>query len=217
MDIELVHIDFAYQIGGKAAERAAGSGKIFDDFSYLLREGEILNVMGASGCGKTTLLKLLTGQLKPQRGRIRGIERKEISMVFQENRLCEDFSAETNVRLGCGRGYFSGCDQSDIGRHLLEVGLDEASDKKVSSFSGGMKRRVAIVRALMSESKLLLMDEPLKELDAASKEEAIAYIKKYRGNRTTVIVTHDAEEAGAFGGELLVLDKLALRYKRERQ
>ncbi len=216
MDIELKHIDFAYGTEGDAGKRAAGKRQIFADFSYLLREGEILCVMGASGCGKTTLLKLLTGQLRPQCGLIRGMERREISMVFQENRLCEEFSAETNVRLGCGRGYFGGSGRADIGRHLSEVGLCEAADKKVCSFSGGMKRRVAIVRALMSESDLLLMDEPLKELDAATKKAVTAYIKKYRGNRTTVIVTHDAKEAGAFGGKLLVLDKQAQPPKRDR-
>lgn len=217
MGIEISHLDFSYGYGyngetGKKknireTEETAQTGKrqIFRDFSYSLAEGEVLCIMGASGCGKTTLLKLLSGRIKPDGGSIHGLEKRHISMVFQENRLCEDFSAETNVKLGCGRGYFGGCKEADIRKHLTEVGLGGALDKKVSELSGGMKRRVAIVRALLSKSDILLMDEPLKGLDEATKQEVIAYIRRYRENRTMIVVTHDKEEAAAFSGRLLVL------------
>ena len=92
-------------------------------------------------------------------------------------------------------------------RHLREAGLGDVAGKKVLAFSGGMKRRVSIVRALMSKSDILLMDEPLKELDAVTKRDMLVYIKRYRGSRTMVVVTHDRAEAEEFGGRILYLDR----------
>lgn len=208
MNIEILHIDFHYdRIYDKISEETGEiqHQQIFKDFSYTITEGDIHCVMGASGCGKTTLLKLLTGQLIPESGSIKGMEHRHISMVFQENRLCEDFSAETNIKLGCGRGYFGSYTEADIKKHLAEVGLGDAMGKKVSELSGGMKRRVSIVRAMLSESDMLLMDEPLKGLDETTKREVLAYIKRYRGNRTMLVVTHDRKEMENFGGNLLQL------------
>ncbi|MCM1282812.1 MAG: ATP-binding cassette domain-containing protein [Muribaculaceae bacterium] len=197
MDIKIEHLDFRY-----------GEHKVFSDFSMELPEGSITCIMGKSGCGKTTLLGLLTGQLSPSSGLISGVKNKRISMVFQENRLCEDFSAKVNVKLACSRGCFpdhSAPAETVILRHLAAVGLKRVADRKISELSGGMKRRVAIVRAILSDSELLLMDEPFKGLDAATKMQTLRYVLRERGTRTLLLVTHDPDEANALGGRLIRL------------
>lgn len=188
MDIRIEHLSFSY-----------GEHQIFDDFNLTIAEGETLCLMGESGCGKTTLLSLLSGINHPSAGTITGMEEKKIGMVFQEDRLCEDFSAKVNVKIACSR------EKEEILRHLEAVGLKDAADKKVSALSGGMKRRVAIVRAILSDSDILLMDEPFKGLDGATKEQVISYLLKEKRGRTLLVVTHDAADAEALGGRIAAL------------
>ncbi len=188
MDIRIEHLSFGY-----------GGHQIFDNFNLTIAEGETLCLMGESGCGKTTLLSLLSGIKLPSAGTITGMEEKKFGMVFQENRLCEDFSAKVNVKIACSR------EKEEILRHLEAVGLKDAADKKVSALSGGMKRRVAIVRAILSDSDILLMDEPFKGLDEATKEQVISYILKEKRGRTLLVVTHDAGDAEALGGRIAAL------------
>lgn len=180
---------------------------VFSNFGLEIPERETLCIMGESGCGKTTLLKLLTGSLVPQSGTIRGIDGKCIGMVFQENRLCEDFTAALNVKLGCDKNWDK-TQKARIQEHLTLVGLEEAANRRVSELSGGMKRRVAIVRAMMSDSEILIMDEPLKGLDEKTKKMVISYIKEHAGERTLLLVTHDRDEVEQFGGNLCVLSSM---------
>lgn len=197
MGIRIEQLNFSY-----------GEHQIFCDFSMEASDGDTVCIMGESGCGKTTLLCLLTGQLTPDSGVISGVKNQRISMVFQENRLCEDFSARVNVKLGCARGCYPDHQpptEDKILAHLSAVGLSETAAQKVSELSGGMKRRVAIVRALLSDSGLLLMDEPFKGLDAATKQQVISYVLREKGSRTLLLVTHDAGEAEAVGGKILRL------------
>ncbi len=177
---------------------------VFSNFGLEIADQETLCIMGESGCGKTTLLKLLTGSLAPQSGTIHGMDGKRIGMVFQENRLCEDFTAALNVKLGCNRKW-NRAQRAAIEEQLALVGLEEAANRKVSELSGGMKRRVAIVRAMMSDSEILIMDEPLKGLDEKTKEMVITYIERHVGERTLLLVTHDKREVERFGGKLCVL------------
>ena len=89
-----------------------------------------------------------------------------------------------------------------IDEHLKLVGLEEASKEKVKNLSGGMKRRVAIVRAMMSDCDILVMDEPFQGLDARNRRKAIEYIRRYKGDRTLLLVTHEKEDAERLGGVL---------------
>lgn len=202
MDIRIEQLDFCY-----------GEHPVFENFSMEIAQGETLCLMGESGCGKTTLLSLLTGRLAPSSGKISGIKTQRIGMVFQENRLCEDFSAKVNVKIACSRGcyrFLPGKNHSvedEILRHLSAVGLKDAADKKVSALSGGMKRRVAIVRAVLSDSDILLMDEPFKGLDETTKQQVLSYLLKEKGERTLIVVTHDAAEARALGGRVVQLHR----------
>lgn len=197
MDIKIEHLGFRF-----------GEREVFTDFSMDVPGGAILCLMGESGCGKTTLLRLLSGRLTARAGKITGTDGQRISMVFQEDRLCEDFSAKVNVKLGCCRGCYPNhapVNEAAVLAHLDAVGLSDMSDKRVSELSGGMKRRVAIVRAVLSDSDLLFMDEPFTGLDAATKQQVIRYVLREKGGRTLLTVTHDADEAAALGGTIIRL------------
>lgn len=184
----------------KQVTKAFGDKIVLKDVTLCLKEKEITCLMAPSGYGKTTLLNLLMGLAKADQGCIEGVP-KNISTVFQEDRLCESFSAVTNIAMVCKKG----TDQREIARHLEEVQLADSAHVPVRKLSGGMRRRVAIVRACMAESELLILDEPFQGMDAETKKHVIAYIKRYQKGRTTLVVTHDSRDAAALGGALEVL------------
>lgn len=187
--------------------KSYGDRGIFRDYNLTIKEHGILVIMGSSGAGKTTLLHLMAGLEHPDVGTITGIPEK-IGMVFQEDRLCEEFSAVENVRLVLSRvlGGEKGKTEQKIRDHLMKVGIPEENmERPVSEYSGGMKRRVALVRAMMADAELLLLDEPCTGLDEDTKKQVMKYILEQRRNRTMVVVTHSEEEAGGYGGELLLL------------
>jgi NitT/TauT family transport system ATP-binding protein len=172
-------------------------------FSCQIPEGSRAVLMGPSGCGKTTLLRLMLGLEKPDSGTMTGVPSR-CSVVFQENRLCEELSAVDNIRLVLPRHVT----KDEVAEHLRLVGIEEESlQQPVSTFSGGMKRRVAVVRAMLAESELVLLDEPCNGLDDATKQLVVAYIKKMQGKRTMLLVTHDTEEAVWFDGHIWKMDK----------
>ncbi len=170
---------------------------ILKDFSAVFPEQSTTVIMGASGCGKTTLLHLLLNLLHPVSGTISGVPDR-ISVVFQEDRLCEDFSAVENVRLVL-RKYRD----NDIEESLRQIGLGDSLHMPVSQLSGGMRRRVAIVRAILAESDLILLDEPFKGLDANTKTVVIRYLQQKTKGKTVVLVTHDEEEASLLADKVI--------------
>ena len=189
MDITVVNINKRF-----------GGNQVLKDFSARFAVNKITGIMGPSGCGKTTLLNLLIGLLQPDSGAINGVPTTK-SVVFQEDRLCEEFSSISNVRLACHRSI----DDELIEAHLKKVGLDGSLKKPVRDLSGGMKRRVAIVRAMLAQSEVLFLDEPFRGLDDENKKIAFHYVMDNRRNRTTIMVTHDAGEVEALGGVILNL------------
>ncbi|MGI6577747.1 MAG: ATP-binding cassette domain-containing protein [Eubacteriales bacterium] len=176
---------------------------VLDRFSATFKESQITCLMGPSGCGKTTLLNILMGLLSPDSGTVEGVPHLK-SAVFQEDRLCEGFNAVSNVALVCGKKV----DKAEIMAQLGSIGIDEFI-KPVSEFSGGMKRRVAIVRAIMARSDVIFLDEPFKGLDEKTKGETIQYVKNNVGDRTVIMVTHNIEEVKALGGQLIEMDNKA--------
>lgn len=173
---------------------------VLDYVDAAFAEHEITCLMGASGYGKTTLLHCLMGMVQPDEGVVEGMPDK-FSAVFQEDRLCMDFTAYSNIKLVCREGV----KRYEIEQHLKEVGLNDSMYQPVKELSGGMKRRVAIVRAVMAEGGLIMLDEPFKGMDVNTKEQIIAYLKKYRNNRTVLLVTHDEEDVALLGGTLYLL------------
>lgn len=168
---------------------------VFENLSLTAPEGRILCVTGESGCGKTTLLRMLMGLEQPDAGTITGLEGRRISAVFQEDRLCENLSAAANVRL-----VLSGRRRADIEDIFSSLGLSGALDQPARTLSGGMRRRVALARALLAEYDLLLLDEPFNGLDVETRRRAIACLRARLLGRTAVIVTHDPDLADLLGG-----------------
>lgn len=174
-----------------------GDKLVLDSFSAVFPDGEASFVVGQSGCGKSTLLNIIMGLLPADSGEIDPRFSDRISAVFQEDRLCEKLTAAANVRLVCPTA------DEEIITSLSEVGLArEDALRPVSELSGGMKRRAAIVRAVMADSRTVIMDEPFKGLDPSSKSRTIEYVLKNLRGRTLIAVTHDISEADAMNGKI---------------
>ena len=183
--------------------------KTFDDNEVLknvnitLKDNSIYCLMGASGIGKTTLLRILMGLEHADSGSVSGIDTKSISCMFQEDRLIPDLSAIDNVRIVLhGKN-----NRDEIRNNLLSILPDDSLDMPVSSLSGGMKRRVALARALSYPGKLIILDEPFTGLDKDTKLNVIDYILKMRNNRTLLIATHGTDDDNLLGAEIIKLNK----------
>lgn len=163
-----------------------GEKKVLEDLNLVLEAGKTYTMAGPSGCGKTTFLRILMGLEKADSGTISGVPAK-ISAVFQENRLSESFSAFDNVML-----VMNSENKKETAAELLHaLGLTDNLTKPVKTFSGGMKRRVALARALAADYDLLILDEPFTGLDAQNRELAIKVIEEYTKNKTVLLVSHD--------------------------
>lgn len=173
--------------------KAYDGKSVLENFTMEFAPGGRYALMGPSGCGKTTLLRLLMGLEKPDGGRVEGLEGLRLSAVFQENRLLEHLTAPENVEWVCD------APRGKIEDKLLALGLERDSfQKPVAEYSGGMKRRVALCRALMAPWDTLFLDEPYKGLDDDTKARAMALVEQSAGGGTVVLVTHDTDEARGF-------------------
>ncbi len=175
----------------KNISKRYGDTIVFDRFSTTIHPGEVNVLFGASGSGKTTLLRLLMGLEEVDEGVMHVAEDLRISAVFQEDRLCNNLSAFSNVKLVVEPSVSS----EQIQKALVAVGLKDAIRKPAKELSGGMRRRVALVRALLATYDLLVMDEPFKGLDEGTKDQVIAYTLAATRGKTVILVTHDHEEA----------------------
>ena len=168
--------------------------------SLLFPAGEICCVRGRSGIGKTTLLRIIAGLLSPDEGTVEGVPDK-IAFVFQEDRLCEDFSALSNIRM-----VTKNRTKEEILQHLEELELRGEASLAVREFSGGMRRRVALARAICADADLLLLDEPFKGLDPELRIRVIDYVKRHTEGKTVICVTHEEAEAVLLGGRIIELE-----------
>jgi len=175
-----------------------GDKALFEDFSFTFPEGQPSCILGESGCGKTTLLRMLLGLEKPDAGEIAGVPDK-VSVLFQEDRLCEDFTALTNIRLACPQA-----SPDEIRRDLARLGFREGG-RPVRTLSGGERRRVAIVRSALYGGELFILDEAFRGLDPQTRDLALDYMRETTHGKTAIIVTHDPEEAKIWGGPILQL------------
>ena len=182
--------------------KAYGDKIVLRDFSYRFSQGKIYCLMAPSGYGKTTLLRLMMGLEAADSGRIAGLGDLRISAVFQEDRLCENLNAEANLRLVNPR--LSRAHALDA---LRQAGLEDCEDQMVRSFSGGMKRRVALMRALCAPGDVLILDEPFKGLDAQTRLKMLDCIAHFRQGRTAILVSHDAGDAHALQAQLVAMEQ----------
>ncbi len=163
---------------------------VFDSLSVTLPSGQTTAVMGASGSGKTTMLRLLAGIISPDSGNVTR-ETDSISFMFQDTALLPWLTAAENVNLVL----------SDTKRTmpvaeqwLARVGLADECNAFPSTLSGGMRQRVALARALAVDADLLLLDEPFRGLDESLREQMLDLIQTARQGKTTVLVTHDKRD-----------------------
>ncbi len=196
--------------------RFDGHGGI-GDISLNVRAGEFLTLLGPSGCGKTTTLRLVAGFEKPDSGRLRfdeedvtdvPPERRGIGMVFQSYALFPHLDVFENVGFGLRtRGVRGTALAARIRKALEIVGLAGTGLRKVQSLSGGQQQRVALARAIVIEPRILLLDEPLSNLDVLLREETRGEIRRVQKTlgTTTLYVTHDREEALAVSDRVAVL------------
>ena len=162
---------------------------VLSHFTACLEAGKIIALMAPSGGGKTTLLRILTGLEAPDSGHIDGLDDCRISAVFQEDRLCLNLSPIANIRL-----VSPACSEENALAALKAVGLSDCAHQKTLELSGGMRRRVAILRALLAEYDLLLLDEPFRGLDAENKALVMEDTRIRCQGRTVLMVTHDSSE-----------------------
>ncbi len=188
--IELKNIYFSY---GSVDDK-----NVFENFSLKIKEDEFIAVMGESGIGKSTLMRLILGLEIPKQGSINGIDGKRISVVWQENRLLTWYNVLKNVMIA------SSSPGKAVAMEILRLlRLDECIYKYPNELSGGQQRRVAIARALYYGGDLILLDEPFTGLDAELKTETALLIRKYF--RSALLITHDRTEAELLGCERIMV------------
>ena len=156
--------------------------RLIVDTSVMLRCGEVYYLKAPSGSGKTTLLGMLSGIIKPDSGEVKS---GDISMVFQDDRLIESANGLRNLEI-------AGC-VGDLSAELKELIPTVDMELPVSKLSGGERRRLAIARAMLHPSDVVIMDEPFTGLDDDTKKETVEWIIKHLGNRTLLYTTHDTE------------------------
>lgn len=173
-----------------------GDKTVLEDFSLTLPEKGVLCLSGPSGCGKTTLLRVLCGLETPRAGQVLNVPKTAV--VFQEDRLLPWLTVEKNLTA-------VGIPQDQAVLWLRRMGLEPERRSLPRSLSGGMRRRVAMARALGVESGLMLLDEPFTGLDEATKELIYPHLRAAAEKKPLVLVTHHREEAEALGAEILEL------------
>lgn len=179
--------------------------------------GQLTSLLGPSGCGKTTLLKVIAGLLKPTSGSLLlngepadhlPAEKREAAMVFQKPLLFPHMSVQENVAFGLRVRRFNGVETKRRVLEMLErLQIGELANHRPSQLSGGQEQRVSLARALVTNPKVLLLDEPFSALDESLREEMRTLLRKVQRELriTTVFVTHDQEEAAQLSDQIVLL------------
>jgi NitT/TauT family transport system ATP-binding protein len=203
-------------IKGLSKKFANRNGELhaLDSIDLDVEDGEFLVLVGASGCGKSTMLNLIAGLDRPDGGAVMmGGERikapgPDRSVVFQDGALFPWLTALKNVEFGLKRIGMPQKERTERAHHYLRlVKLDKFADSFIHELSGGMRQRVAIARALAVEPKILLMDEPFSALDAQTREDLYVELQEIwvRMGTTVVFVTHNVREAVTLGDRVVLL------------
>jgi ABC-type Fe3+/spermidine/putrescine transport system ATPase subunit len=188
------------------------------DLDLDIKPGEFLTLLGASGCGKTTVLRMIAGFQQPSAGRVlfgdrdvtgEAANRRDVGFVFQNYALFPHLSVFENVAYGLRVKRLSGPDiASSVEAGLRQVGLAGFGDRMISELSGGQQQRVALARAIVIQPRVLLFDEPLSNLDAQLRVQMRSEIRRLQRELdiTTVYVTHDQEEAMAISDRIAIMN-----------
>jgi len=204
--------------------QAYGGRSIIERVNVSVDEGEFISIVGASGCGKSTFLRLLLAQERPTRGTITidggepAVEpNQERGVVFQKYSVFPHLSVRENIIAGTGFstrfGYLTGQARRaarDSADEMLErIGLNHVADQYPASLSGGMQQRLAIAQAMAAKPRVLLLDEPFGALDPGTRLQMHDFLLELRDetNMTVFMVTHDLDEGFKLGNRVLVFDK----------
>ena len=188
---------------------------IFEDFQIDFYENKINCILGKSGCGKTTLLNIISGVVKNDESDFKGIEDLGVSYIFQDDRLIDWLSVEDNIKLVIKKHYSEDKVNELCEKYLKLVGIYEYKNYYPQRLSGGMRQRVNIARAFIYPSKIIIMDEPFKSIDIKNKQIIMENFKKIleEENRTVLFVTHDIDEALYLGDVAFILGDRPLKIK----
>jgi len=207
------------QIRIDGISKTYGTSTAVDDVTLSIYKGEIFALVGSSGCGKTTLLRMLAGFAQPTRGRIAidGADmgtipphERPVNMMFQSYALFPHMTVERNVGYGLRR---LPLDEATRRRRVAEalemVQLGHLAERKPHQLSGGQRQRVALARALIRRPKVLLLDEPLSALDKKLREQTQFELMElqWKVGITFIVVTHDQDEAMALASRIAVMDR----------
>ena len=200
----------------KNIRKSFGKNVILKNVSLSINNGEIVSILGPSGSGKTTLLNLILGITDIENGNLIldgkditkvPMEKRGFNIVFQDYALFPNLNAYENITYGLkNKPNISSKEEVDDLIKLL--GLEVHLNKNINQLSGGQKQRVALARTMVMKPKILLLDEPLSALDGVIKESIKEKIKTIAKdfNLTTIIVTHDPEEALTLSDKVLIID-----------
>jgi len=180
----------------KNLSKSFGELRLFENLNAVFPDKSVSAVLGASGQGKTTLLRILVGLQSADGGSIEGMPEK-VSVLFQDDRLFPQLTVEQNIftlAAPCTK-------KEDIAAILEKLGISDALDRPVTKLSGGMARRAALARALLAESDLLIMDEPFRGLDAENRVATAKTILEYASDKTVILFAHERDEAEALNAE----------------
>lgn len=186
-------------IGIRKVSISYGGESVLKNVSFPIAKGEHIAIMGPSGCGKTSLMKAIAGLLQPEKGSV-SLGGK-VSCVFQEPRLLPWLTALENINVVLSD---SAATLPEAQKWLEAVELGDSADKLPFELSGGMQQRVNIARALAYSGDILLLDEPLKGMDAELRERVAELIRGEYEGKSLVIITHDEAEARAFADKIYV-------------
>lgn len=186
--------------GLKNVYKTYGSNTVMENFSCEIKKNKITVFFGNSGCGKTTLTRLLLSLEKPDSGEIVMPNVKK-SVLFQEDRLLEWLTVSENLSCVLDRDD-SGLKEK-VNTVLERVELLEYKDSYPNELSGGMKRRLSLARALIYDGDIVILDEPFKGFDSQLKERILPYISQLKDSgKTVIMITHDINEANALADEI---------------
>ena len=195
--IEILNLSKHFFINGKRID-------VLKELNLSIKRDKITVILGRSGCGKTTLLRLIAGLEDVSLGEINFKEQAKIGFIFQEPRLMPFLNVYENIVLALKKHEI---DEVKIDRLISMIGLSDFKFAAVSQLSGGMSSRVSLARVLAYEANLILMDEPFAALDAFTRASMQAEILKLQAGKTIIFVTHNVDEALYLADEIILLEK----------
>lgn len=194
MKINVENLSFSY-----------GEQPVLQNVNLELTSEQPVVLLGGSGMGKTTLLRLLAGLMKPQSGQIHGITPDtRIAVMYQEDRLFPHLNVWKNLKL-----IRPGVTKETVIELLKELNLEEGVIEQLPrELSGGMRRRVALARTLLFQAEVVLMDEPFQGLDPETRQMALRAVKKWTENRPLLLISHEPADGPALGAKTITIQEI---------